>query len=112
MAVHTAFAQPPLCDAGGPYSGHVQELIQFDGSRSRAVPPHVIVLFEWDFGDGDTATGVMPTHAYEAPGVYVIELLITDDDAWQSQCFAEAEVTSPTPVEPENWGRIKARYRD
>ncbi len=35
--------------------------------------------YEWDFGDGDTATGATPTHAYKNAGKYTVSLKVTDD---------------------------------
>lgn len=40
-----------------------------------------ITSYEWDFGDGSSATGVTPAaHVYAAPGSYAITLKVTDDD--------------------------------
>ncbi|MBK8424923.1 MAG: PKD domain-containing protein [Lewinellaceae bacterium] len=33
----------------------------------------------WDFGDGQTSTEANPTHAYAAPGNYVVKLSSTND---------------------------------
>ena len=41
------------------------------------------LTFTWDFGDGETATGVdlwWSRHEYPAPGVYEVKLSVTDDD--------------------------------
>ncbi len=37
-----------------------------------------IVAWAWDFGDANTAGGAMTGHAYGAPGLYTVTLLITD----------------------------------
>ncbi|MEM6801504.1 MAG: PKD domain-containing protein [Bacteroidota bacterium] len=34
-------------------------------------------VFEWDFGDGNTSTDVLPTHQYASSGVYTISLVAT-----------------------------------
>jgi PKD repeat protein len=37
--------------------------------------------YQWDFGDGTTASGTLtPTHVYADDGVYTIKLTVTDDD--------------------------------
>lgn len=36
------------------------------------------LTFDWDFGDGATSEEFAPTHLYEAPGVYEVQLIISD----------------------------------
>lgn len=38
--------------------------------------------YEWDFGDGNTSTGEMPTHAYKSEGSYTVILKVTDDKGY------------------------------
>ena len=37
--------------------------------------PVEIAGYEWDFGDGGTADGESPVYAYDAPGIYEVELI-------------------------------------
>ncbi|HLG02166.1 MAG TPA: PKD domain-containing protein, partial [Bacteroidia bacterium] len=37
-----------------------------------------IESWEWDFGDGNTATSPSPVHGYSAPGTYTVCLTVTD----------------------------------
>lgn len=39
--------------------------------------------YTWDFGDGNTGTGVSPEHTYAAPGTYVVSLVVTADPSGQ-----------------------------
>src|SRR5207237_2551289 len=48
--------QPPVANAGGPYSGMTGTPIQFNGSSSYD-PDGSIVSYSWNFGDGGTASG-------------------------------------------------------
>lgn len=48
-----------------------------DASASSS-PDGAIVAYDWDFGDGETGTGVVVTHTYEDKGVYEITLVVTD----------------------------------
>ena len=32
--------------------------------------------YEWDFGDGNTSTGMSPTHTYTSPGAYTVKLIV------------------------------------
>jgi PKD repeat protein len=43
-------------------------------------PDGAIRRFEWDFGDGDRATGAEVSHVYPEPGIYDV-VLIADDEA-------------------------------
>ncbi|HHG85790.1 MAG TPA: PKD domain-containing protein, partial [Bacteroidetes bacterium] len=51
----------------------------FDGSLSSDVDGN-IVSYVWDFGDGNAATGMFPSHTYAAPGTYSVTLTVTDND--------------------------------
>ena len=53
--------------------------IFFNASTSKAAPGRVLTSFEWDFGDGTTASGVSVSHTYAAVGTYVVTLKVTDD---------------------------------
>lgn len=55
----------------------IGEMIAFDASTSTA--PGNITSYEWDFGDGNTATGSTVEHAYDAEGVFTVTLTVTDD---------------------------------
>jgi len=70
--------QPPVANAGGPYSGTVNVAMTFDGSASTDSDGS-IVSYSWNFGDGNTATGVSPTHTYLAAGTFNVTLTVTDD---------------------------------
>jgi len=37
------------------------------------------VSFEWEFENGETATGSKTTHTFDSPGQYIIRLTVTDD---------------------------------
>lgn len=39
-----------------------------------------IAGYQWDFGDGATATGRLATHVYQRPGTYVLVLRVIDRD--------------------------------
>jgi PKD repeat protein len=69
---------PPTADAGGPYSSSADITVFFDGSSS-GDSDGTIVNYAWDYGDGNTGTGVSPNHTYSADGVYSVTLTVTDD---------------------------------
>ena len=74
-------------NAGGPYSGDINELIEFDSSYSY-VHLNRDVSYEWDFGDGNLGYGEKPTHFYSNPGVYYLTLTITDSEGISYQDIA------------------------
>jgi PKD repeat protein len=51
--------------------------LTFDGTASRAVTGE-IELYQWDFGDGGTASGATVEHAYATPWRYTVTLTVTD----------------------------------
>lgn len=69
---------PPVANANGPYNGTVNISLQFDGSASTDLDG-TIVSYSWDFGDGNTGTGVSPTHTYFTAGTFNVSLTVTDD---------------------------------
>ena len=76
---------PPICDAGGPYSGYLGHPIEFDGTGSTD-PDGAIVSYEWDFGDGSSGTGPTPSHNYTVCCDFTVTLTVTDDTQLSSTC--------------------------
>ncbi len=83
------------CDAGGPYSGEVNQNIQFTGFATGGTAPYT---WAWNFGDGGTATTQSPTHAYTTAGTYTATLTVTDADATVVTDNATVTVVAPQPV--------------
>ena len=67
----------PLADAGGPYLGAIDAAISFDGSGS-SDPDNDPLSYAWDFGDGNSGTGAMPSHSYSEPNIYDVCLTVND----------------------------------
>jgi hypothetical protein len=57
----------------------VEDLTVVVDGASSYDPDGTIVSFDWDFGDGTSATGVTATHTYQIVGTYEITLTVTDD---------------------------------
>ena len=78
---HVIVHHPPpgVCHAA--FSAHQPDPAQptFDFT-DQSTSDGNIGTWEWDFGDGNTSTDQNPTHTYASPGVYLVCLIITDDD--------------------------------
>jgi PKD repeat protein len=73
--------------------------VDFDGSVSEAYFANgSIVGWSWNFGDGATATGSKPSHAFAAPGAYLVKLTVTDDKGATDDFTATVKVSNP-PVD-------------
>jgi PKD repeat protein len=59
-------------------TGTVPFTVTFDASGSTDAESG-IASYNWDFGDGSSATGVMPAaHTYTATGTYIVKLTVID----------------------------------
>jgi len=83
MTVTVTPGEPPVAEAGPDVAMEECDavsgrwLARFDGSAS--TDDHWIVRWEWDFGDGQTASGEVVTHVYKAVGEYEVTLTVYDD---------------------------------
>ncbi|MGO9819849.1 MAG: PKD domain-containing protein, partial [Solirubrobacteraceae bacterium] len=66
----------------------------FDASAS-SDPEGTITDYSWNFGDGSTATGADPSHAFAAPGTYTVILTVTNDGGQTATTSQTATVDSP-----------------
>ncbi|PZR54413.1 hypothetical protein DNL40_04900 [Xylanimonas oleitrophica] len=71
--------------------------VVLDGSASHD-PDGTLTAYEWDLGDGTTATGVTATHTYASPGTYTVTLTVTDDRG--ATATARQDVTVVANVAP------------
>lgn len=58
----------------------------------------------WDFGDGHSSTERHPQHEYEAPGVYVVTLIVENMDGKTHEITKAVEVRDAIPVNPYSPG--------
>ena len=82
--------------------------ISFPGSGSFAAPSQItfsgadsygsgeIVSYEWDFGDGDTASGETASHTFYEPGTHEVELTVTDEEGNEDQTTRQVQITAPS----------------
>ena len=97
-----AFARPnlePVASVlGGPRSGTAPLTVNLRAEASD--PDGQIVSLAWDLGDGSSATGESLSHTYRSPGVYMAELVITDDDGLMARSSVRINVAAPVSAPP------------
>jgi PKD repeat protein len=74
-----AGALPTAAIISSPSAPVVGQTVNFNGSTSRPAPGRTIRSYDWNFGDGGTASGAQVTHAFTAAGTYTVVLTVTDD---------------------------------
>ena len=93
-------SRPPVASfTCAPKRPIVNQTVIFDASASYD-PDGAIVFYEWDFGDGATASGVVVTHAYSAAGSYTVTLTVTDDAGAANSTSVLITVLPPPPPTP------------
>lgn len=81
-----------------PSTPEVDELVTFNASASMPVGGE-IVSYEWDFGDGNHASGKVVTHRYSTAGTFTVTLNATDSEGLWDVEQKQIEVKAPpTPL--------------
>nr|MCR5853198.1 PKD domain-containing protein [Methanophagales archaeon] len=60
-------------------------------------PDGTIVSYEWDFGDGSTASGAEVSHSYTSATSYKVTLTVTDDDGEEASFSTDVHVNEIKP---------------
>lgn len=76
------------------------ESVAFDASSST---PNggTITKYEWNFGDGEKASGQIVTHAYTNPSIYTVTLSVTDTEGLWNTEQRQIQVVQPHGPEAE-----------
>ncbi|WP_144923391.1 PKD domain-containing protein [Halorubrum salsamenti] len=90
---------PSASFTASPSAPEAGETVSFDASGSSDADGS-IASYEWDFGDGETATGATPTHTYDSPGDYDVTLTVTDDDGANDTATQTVSVSEVPNQEP------------
>jgi PKD repeat protein len=89
--------QPPIAEfAASPVFGEAPLTVNFDASAS-SDPDGTIASYAWDFGDGETGTGMLTSHTYSNPDTYTVTLAVTDDSAASHSTSVTISVTPAPP---------------
>lgn len=88
-----------IADPGGPYSGIVNELVQFDGSESTDTNGS-IVEWNWSFGEnGGIGTGAWPSWSYSINGTFFVTLTVTSSTGETDTATTTATIVEATTEE-------------
>jgi PKD repeat protein len=77
-----------------PSAPAVGQLILFNAEQSTAAPGHTLSGFNWNFGDGATASGVTVSHVFTTAATFNVVLSVTDDTG-QKGTTSSAVTVSP-----------------
>ena len=84
---------PPVADAGGSYSGRMDDVIQFDSSGSKDDDGE-IDFYRWNFGDGSSEIiKENPTHSFSNDGTYIVTLTVIDNDGSSDSTTAQVDIS-------------------
>lgn len=75
-----------------PTAPRVQETVTFDASAS--TDDHGVANYEWTFGDGQAAAGMVVTHAYALTGNFAVTLTVKDGSGQTGTASASVPVTA------------------
>ena len=67
----------------------------FNAASSRAAPGRRIVRYQWDFGNGSTASGSTASRVYTTVGTYTVTLTVTDDAGRRGVASLTVQVALP-----------------
>ncbi len=78
-------------------NGEVPFVVIFDASASTGA----IASYQWDFGDGAVAAGMIASHSYSATGTYTVKLTVADAAGQTGTTTVNVNVSAaPVPATP------------
>jgi VCBS repeat-containing protein len=100
-----AVNDPPVADAGGPYSGSEGSSVTLDASGSYDIDD-TILSYEWDLdndGQFNDAVGVNTSVTFFDDGSYTIGVLVTDESGTSDIDYATVTVSDLGPTAAFSW---------
>jgi PKD repeat protein len=80
-----------------PSAPKVGDKVFFNGATSTPAVGRTIVQYDWDFGTGVQASGMLQSHTYTKAGEYTVVLTVTDDAGNKGSTSKKVTITLPTP---------------
>ena len=91
----------PAVKIGGPYQGNAMVPVAFSASATSVnTSEQSALVYSWNFGDGTTATGPSPSHAFASDGVYDVTLTVTDAYKGSTQATALVDILPSVSLAP------------
>lgn len=81
--------------AAAPNPATIGTTVQFSASGSD--PQDRPITYAWDFGDGSTASGATPTHAYASAGSFTATVLLTTLNGGAARTSVTVNVSAAVP---------------
>lgn len=76
----------------------IDEVVNFQNNGSFAQMGFTLADYSWDFMDGSTSTGPNVSHSYGVPGLYRVQLFVTDDNGCTNNNLTDLVVlVAPAP---------------
>lgn len=91
----------PIANIEGPNIGIINKPINFSAEDSYDTDGKII-KYTWDFGDGNTGSGINTQHIYLLPGNYKVTLSIIDDNGETNYDYLNIEIIKNNLNEFEN----------
>lgn len=89
--------RPPAAAFVAPLSTMTGQTVSFDAGASTD-PDGTVTNYAWNFGDGATATGPTPSHAFARAGTYAVTLAITDNSGSTNTTSHTVSVSDRPPI--------------
>jgi len=99
ITVNEPTNEPPVAIASSNVTtGEAPLTIVFSGAQS--TDDNAIVTYSWNFLDGNTSNEPNPTHTFQNPGTYLVELTVTDANGLTNTDIDTIIVTEPIGLPP------------
>jgi PKD repeat protein len=102
----TVESPPTAAFTADPTNPSAGDTVNFDASTS--TDDGTISAYNWDFGDGDSGTGVNPSHTYDTNGTFNVTLNVTDDAGLKGSTTKTLESPIPNFTNPSFEGGTKS----
>jgi len=89
--------KPPVAATDGPYTSQEGSLVAMSAASSTD-PDGDALTYDWDFGDGGTASSVSASHTYSQDGSYTVRLIATDIRGLADTITTTANVSNVAPA--------------